>query len=291
MKNLLVVLCLFLLIFSAKAQLPKKKWFPQRSYQAKRPYWAAQGSVGVKLLSLTPTLFALNYNHSPDDTLFAGQPSIVASKFAGGQTVVLNTTFALEAGLSKGLFGELRLDLLFANPFIIGFEVGGGWNFELTYYENERLLTIRPALDVVSLNNQIFIGSFDPSPYRSIAFVDEVYERENVIDFRLRNRATGLKPRLSISQAISPKWALRLDIAYLFILNKTSDFSVKQQNINEKAYILSPKEQRLGFTMNGIVRSKDLFSYDGFSFQLGIARRFGDNRDNGRKFKQSRRLH
>jgi hypothetical protein len=283
----LVFFCAFVLFFQESfAQLPKKKWFPQRSYQALRPYWALQTSFGIKRLALIPTLFALNYDHPDSDTLFLGQENIQALQVSGGNSWAFNANFAVEAGFTKGFFGELRFDFLATKPFINSFEVGAGWNFEFTYYENERLLTLRPAVDLVFLSNQITIGSYNfPPNRRSIAMVDAIFERQDALTFRLRNTATGLKPRLSISQPLSAKWALRADIGYLFILNKRSTFMVHQKNINQWRYKLSPDEPRLGFTMNGITSRTDLFTYSGFFATIGIARKFGDNRDNGRRYK------
>lgn len=276
----------FVFVSTSYAQLPKKKWLPQRSYQATRPYWALQTSLGIKQLALVPTLFALNYNHPDTDTLFIGQENIEALKISGGNSLAFNANFAVEAGFTKGLFGELRFDFLATKPFISSIEVGAGWNFELTYYENERLLTIRPALDFVVLTNQITIGTYQyPPDRRSVAIVDAIFERQDDLTFRLRNTATGLKPRLSISYPLSSKWMLRGDIGYLFILQKQSTFIVHQKNANQWRYKLSPDEPRLGFTMNGAVSRTDLFTYSGMFSTIGIARKFGDNRDNGRRYK------
>lgn len=281
-----LLLVALLLPWATFAQLPKKKWLPQRSYQDTRPYWALQTSFGIKRLALTPTLLALNYDHPDSDTLFRGQENIEALKISGGSSLAFNVNFAVEAGFTKGFFGELRFDFLATKPFITSYEVGGGWNFELTYYENERLLTIRPVLDFVVLTNQITIGSYKfPSDRRSIAMVDAIFERQDDLTFRLRNIATGLKPRLSISYPISPKWMLRGDFGYLFVLQKRSTFTAYQKNINQFRYKLSPDEPRLGFTMNGVVSRTDLFTYSGMFSTIGIARKFGDNRDNGRRYK------
>lgn len=285
-KVRLLLLIGFLLSLGVFAQLPKKKWLPQPSYQANRPYWALQTSFGMKRLALTPTIFALNYNHPDSDTLFLGQENIEALKVSGGASWAFNANFAIEAGLTKSIFGELRFDFLPTKPFINSFEVGAGWNFELTYYENERLLSIRPVLDFVVLTNQINIGTYRfPSDRRSIAMVDAIFERQDDLTFRLRNIATGLKPRLSISYPISPRWMLRGDFGYLFILQKKSTFTIYQKNINQFRYKLSPDEPRLGFTMNGVTSRTDLFTYSGMFGTIGIARKFGDNRDNGRRYK------
>ncbi|WP_448528129.1 hypothetical protein [Raineya sp.] len=282
--GIVVVVCL--LVLSAQAQLPKRKWLPQRSYQEPRAYWAVQLSLGAKQLAMTPTLFALNYDHPDTDTLFLNQENITAATFKGGSSIAFNANFALEAGFTKGFFGEIRFDGIFTNPFLNSVEVGGGWNFELTYYENERLLTIRPAVDFVWLFNQFKIGSYNfPENARQIAMVDAIYERRANLNFYLRNQASGIKPRLSISLPISPGWMLCADIGYLFILNKYSRFRITQENIHESPYVLSPDEERLGFTMNGTRSRTDLFTYSGFVYNIGIARKFGDNRDNGRRYK------
>jgi hypothetical protein len=282
---------LFLLLSSwdIYAQLPKKKWFPQRSYQSTRPYWAAQGSLGIKKMNFTPTVFILDYNHPPD-SLFPNQPRpIGASTTRGGSPIAINSTFALEAGMSKGAFAELRFDMLFKRPLIGSFEAGAGWNFELTYYENERLLTLRPVVDFVWLFNDINIGSYSfPEGVNSIAMVDAIFERRADLNFWLRNRAQGIKPRLSISTPLSEKWLLRADVGYLFVIKKRSSLRISQENINQVPYILAPDEPRLGFTMNGLRSRTDLFTYSGWFTQIGFARKFGDNRDNGRRYKNNR---
>ncbi|MCU0438146.1 MAG: hypothetical protein MUC49_09525 [Raineya sp.] len=271
------------------AQLPKKKWFPQRSYQASRPYVAVQPSVGIKKLSMTPTNFVLDYNHPFTDSLFPSQANIKVSKTAGGQRTAFNATIAVEIGFSKGPFIESRTDFIFTNPLLRGIEVGAGWNFELTYYENERLLTIRPVVDFVWLVNHIKIGSYTfPEDEPSVAMVDAIFERRADLNFRLTNKATGIKPRLSISTPINEKWMLRGDIGYLFILYKRSTFRISQENVNQTPYYPEVNDPRLNFTMNRVLTSKDLFVYSGLFTQLGVARKFWDNRDNGRRYKNQR---
>ncbi|MDW8296636.1 MAG: hypothetical protein RMJ97_07095 [Raineya sp.] len=285
-KSILLVVMLLGYGWELEAQLPKRRWLPQRSYQEPRPYWAMQLSLGAKQLLMTPTLFALNYDHPDSDTLFLNQENIITGTFKGGSSIAFNANFAVEAGFTKGFFGELRFDGIFTNPFLTSIEVGGGWNFELTYYENERLLTIRPVVDMVWLFNQFKVGSYNfPENVRQIALLDEIYERRATLNFYLRNQATCIKPRLSISLPISPGWMLRADVGYLFVLNKRSRLRITQENIHESPYVLSPDEERLGFTMNGIRSRTDLFTYSGFVYNIGIARKFGDNRDNGRRYK------
>ncbi|KOY85837.1 hypothetical protein AD998_06470 [bacterium 336/3] len=289
MKTIFIFILSISLWSISYAQLPKKRWLPQRSYQSSRPYWAIQPSLGMKKLAMTPTNFLLNYNHPFTDSLFPNQQNIKASKSAGGQTTAFNATLAFETGFTKGLLGEIRIDLIFTKPLLRSFEVGAGWNFELTYYENERLLTIRPVLDLVWLTNNIKIGSYTfPENVPSIAMVDAIFERKADLNFKLKNRAVGLRPRLSLSTPVNDKWLLRADVGYLFILTKKSEFKITQENINQAPYYPEINDPRLNFTMNGILSNKDLFTYSGLFTQLGIARKFGDNRDNGRKYKNQR---
>lgn len=289
MKTILIFLLSISFWGVSYGQLPKKKWLPQRSYQSSRPYWAVQTALGMKKLAMTPTNFALNYVHPFTDSLFPNQSPIRASKSAGGQSTAFNATLGVEGGFTKGPFGEIRLDLVFTSPVLRNIEVGGGWNFELTYYENERLLTIRPVLDFVWLVNKINIGSYTfPENIQSVAMVDAIFERRADLNFRLKNEAIGLKPRLSLSTAINERWMLRGDVGYLFILTKRSEFRITQENINQTPYFPETNDPRLNFTMNGVLRKKDLFTYSGLFTQLGIARKFGDNRDNGRRYKNNR---
>lgn len=279
-------IALVLNITPLHAQLPKRRWLPQPSYQEVRAYWAVQLALGVKQLVMTPTLFNLNYDHPDSDTLFFNQENITASTFRGGQNVAFNANIAVEAGFTKGFLGEIRFDGIFVNPLTTSVEVGGGWNFEFTYYENERLLTLRPVVDLVWLFNQIKIGSYNfPENIRSVAIVDKIFERQSRLNFYLRNQAIALKPRLSISSPWGRGWMIRADIGYLFVLGKKSRFRITQESVYESPYVLSPDEERLGFTMNGIYSKEDLFTYSGFVFTIGIARKYGDYRDNGRRYK------
>jgi len=289
MKAILVFLLSLSFWGISYAQLPKKRWLPQCSYHSSMPYLAVQSSAGVKKVKMTPTEFLLNYNHPFTDSLFPSQENIRASKFAGGRSTVLDLTLATEVGFTKGPFGEIRFDYAFAKPSLKSLEVGGGWNFELVYYENERIFTIRPALDFVWLANDIKIGSYTfPANVKSVAMVDAIFERRADLNFTLRNRAQGLKPRLSLSTPIGTRWWLRGDFGYLFILHKRSNFKITQENVNQAPYILSPNEPRLNFTMNAGLHKKDLFVYSGMFSQIGIARRFGDDRDNGRRYKNNK---
>lgn len=291
MKSFYSLLILYLLLsVQTLAQLPKKKWFPQKSYHENRLYWAVSGLGGIKRLTLTPTLFALNYDHPSADSLFPNQENITAGKLSGSLGNVFNATFGVEFGLTKSFFLEARADLIFAKPFTSGFEIGVGYNFELIYYENERYFTIRPVLGLEFLSNQIKVGSYRfPPSTPSVAMVEAIFERRADLNFTLKNTIMALKPRLSISHPISERWAIRGDMGWLLVLNKKSVFSISQENINQTPYQPAIDDPRLGFTMNGIRSKQDLFVYSGFFSQLGIVRKFGDPRDNGRRFKYSKR--
>jgi hypothetical protein len=277
-------LILILGISTSFGQLPKRKWFPQKSYHAPRLYVAFQAMAGLRQYVISPAAFTEFYAISPDGTVL--ETPIVMGTVVPACFRAFNTNLSAEVGLSRGIFAEARFDVIVGQPLTFAAETGIGWNFETVFYENERLLTIRPAIDVAWLHNRTNVGTH--SHTKALLLNDHYFERPGSIAFSIIDNIFGIKPRIGVSTPLNTRWFFRFEAGYFITLSHKSILEISQKNDTyENKYRVSP-DAPVGFAINGISREKTPFNYNGYFVTAGIAYEIGDRRGKGRKYKNIR---